>query len=397
MLKSLNLKISKINLITCGEKKMLEDLKEPIQTLKHDVEEVYNRLDTDDINKKIAEKEALTNADGFWDDNAKASKIMNDIKILKGKIEPWQELKSQLEDMETLYELGMEEQDQSVEKELSELYSKAKSQFEHQSILNLLSDEVDKNDCFLSVHAGAGGTEACDWTFMLSRMYQRWAERHGYKVDVLSQEEVEGGLKSINMRISGPYVYGYTKGEAGVHRLVRISPFDANARRHTSFASVFVFPVLDDSIEVNIDPKDLRVDTYRSGGKGGQHVNKTESAVRFTHIPTGIVVACDSERSQLMNRATAMSILRSRLYEYYKEQKEKENEKFAGEKKDISFGSQIRSYVFQPYTMVKDHRTKYSVGNIQGVMDGDIDGFLDAYLSAKWKGLPVSDDDLDDE
>lgn len=376
---------------------MLEDLKEPIQTLKHDVEEVFNRLDTDDINKKIAEKEALTNADGFWDDNAKASKIMNDIKILKGKIEPWQELKNQVEDMETLYELGMEEQDQSVEKELSELYNKAKAQFEHQSILNLLSDEVDKNDCFLSVHAGAGGTEACDWTFMLSRMYQRWAERHGYKVDVLSQEEVEGGLKSINMRISGPYVYGYTKGEAGVHRLVRISPFDANARRHTSFASVFVFPVLDDSIEVNIDPKDLRVDTYRSGGKGGQHVNKTESAVRFTHIPTGIVVACDSERSQLMNRATAMSILRSRLYEYYKEQKEKENEKFAGEKKDISFGSQIRSYVFQPYTMVKDHRTKYSVGNIQGVMDGDIDGFLDAYLSAKWKGLPLVDDDSDDE
>ena len=376
---------------------MLEDLKEPIQSLKNDVEEVFNRLDTDDINKKIAEKEALTNATGFWDDNSKATKVMNDIKMLKGKIEPWQELKRQVEDMETLYELGMEEQDQSVEKELSELYEKAKSQFEHQSILNLLSDEVDKNDCFLSVHAGAGGTEACDWTFMLSRMYQRWAERHGYKVDVLSQEEVEGGLKSINMRISGPYVYGYTKGEAGVHRLVRISPFDANARRHTSFASVYVFPVLDDSIEVNIDPKDLRVDTYRSGGKGGQHVNKTESAVRFTHIPTGIVVACDSERSQLMNRATAMSILRSRLYEYYKEQKEKENEKFAGEKKDISFGSQIRSYVFQPYTMVKDHRTKYSVGNIQGVMDGDIDGFLDAYLAAKWKGLPLGDDDLDEE
>lgn len=376
---------------------MLEDLKEPIQNLKNDVEEVYNRLDTDDINKKIAEKEALTTAAGFWDDNAKATKVMNDIKMLKGKIEPWQELKRQVEDMETLYELGMEEQDQSVEKELSELYEKAKSQFEHQSILNLLSDEVDKNDCFLSVHAGAGGTEACDWTFMLSRMYQRWAERHGYKVDVLSQEEVEGGLKSINMRISGPYVYGYTKGEAGVHRLVRISPFDANARRHTSFASVYVFPVLDDSIEVNIDPKDLRVDTYRSGGKGGQHVNKTESAVRFTHLPTGIVVTCDSERSQLMNRATAMSILRSRLYEYYKEQKEKENEKFAGEKKDISFGSQIRSYVFQPYTMVKDHRTKYSVGNIQAVMDGDIDGFLDAYLAVKWKGLPLGDDDLDEE
>lgn len=354
-------------------------------------------FDVDDINKKIAEKEALTTAPGFWDDNAKAKKIMNDIKLLKGRIEPWQDLLQRVDDLEALYELGLEENDKSIESELKEQYEKAKADYEHQSILNLLSDEVDKNDCFLSVHAGAGGTEACDWTFMLSRMYQRWAERHGYKVEVLSQEEAEGGLKSINMKISGPYVYGYTKGEAGVHRLVRISPFDANARRHTSFASVYVFPVLDDSIEVNIDPKDLRVDTYRSGGKGGQHVNKTESAVRFTHIPTGIVVACDSERSQLMNRASAMSILKSRLYEYYKEEREKENSKFAGEKKDISFGSQIRSYVFQPYTMVKDHRTKYSVGNIQGVMDGDIDGFLDEFLSAKWKDLPSSSDDDGDD
>lgn len=354
-------------------------------------------FDVDDINKKIAEKEALTTAPGFWDDNAKATKIMNDIKLLKGRIEPWQDLVQRVDDLEALYELGLEENDKSIESELKEQYEKTKADYEHQSILNLLSDEVDKNDCFLSVHAGAGGTEACDWTFMLSRMYQRWAERHGYKVEVLSQEEAEGGLKSINMKISGPYVYGYTKGEAGVHRLVRISPFDANARRHTSFASVYVFPVLDDSIEVNIDPKDLRVDTYRSGGKGGQHVNKTESAVRFTHIPTGIVVACDSERSQLMNRASAMSILKSRLYEYYKEEREKENSKFAGEKKDISFGSQIRSYVFQPYTMVKDHRTKYSVGNIQGVMDGDIDGFLDEFLSAKWKDLPSSSDDDGDD
>ncbi len=357
-------------------------------------------FDPDEITKKIAEKEALTTAPGFWDDNDKATKVMNDIKMLKGRIEPWKDLMQAADDMETLYELGMEEGDQSVEKELREMYEKAKAEFDHQSILNLLSDEVDKNDCFLSVHAGAGGTEACDWTFMLSRMYQRWAERHGYKMEVLSMEEVEGGLKSINMRISGPYVYGYTKGEAGVHRLVRISPFDANARRHTSFASVYVFPVLDDSIEVKIDPKDLRVDTFRAGGKGGQHVNKTESAVRFTHIPTGIVVQCESERSQLMNRATAMSILRSRLYEYYREQKEKENMKFAGEKKDISFGSQIRSYVFQPYTMVKDHRTKFSVGNIQAVMDGEIDDFLDSYLSAKWKGLPAGgadDDDIGDD
>ncbi|HBB42680.1 MAG TPA: peptide chain release factor 2 [Treponema sp.] len=376
---------------------MLEDLREPIQELKENIMDVWGRLDSDEIRKKIAEKEALTTAPGFWDDNDKATKVMNDIKMLRERIEPWEALVAEVGDMETLYELGIEENDQGVEKELREQYEKAKAEYDHQSILNLLSDEVDKNDCFLSVHAGAGGTEACDWTFMLSRMYQRWAERHGYKMEVLSQEEVEGGLKSINMRISGPYVYGYTKGEAGVHRLVRISPFDANARRHTSFASVYVFPVLDDSIEVNIDPKDLRVDTFRAGGKGGQHVNKTESAVRFTHLPTGIVVQCESERSQLMNRATAMSILRSRLYEYYKEQKEKENEKFAGEKKDISFGSQIRSYVFQPYTMVKDHRTKYSVGNIQAVMDGDIDGFLDSWLSVKWKGVPVSDDDDDME
>lgn len=354
-------------------------------------------FDSDEINRKIAEKEALTQAADFWNDNEKATKVMNDIKLLKGRIEPWKELCAAAEDLETLYQLAVEENDQSIEAELKENYEKAKAEFDHQSILNLLSDEVDKNDCFLSVHSGAGGTEACDWTFMLSRMYQRWAERHGYKVEILEQEEAEGGLKSINMKISGPYVYGYTKGEAGVHRLVRISPFDANARRHTSFASVYVFPVLDDSIEVNIDPKDLRVDTYRSGGKGGQHVNKTESAVRFTHLPTGIVVACDSERSQLMNRQTAMSMLRSRLYEYYREEREKENSKFAGEKKDISFGSQIRSYVFQPYTMVKDLRTRFSVGNIQAVMDGDIDGFLDAYLSAKWKGLSeIADDDDDD-
>ncbi|MCH5291004.1 MAG: peptide chain release factor 2 [Treponema sp.] len=376
---------------------MLEDLREPISELKENILDVWGRLDSDAITKKIAEKEALTTAPGFWDDNEKATKVMNDIKLLKGRIEPWKDLQRQVADMETLYELGIEENDQSVEKELGDLYEKAKAEYDHQSILNLLSDEVDKNDCFLSVHAGAGGTEACDWTFMLSRMYQRWAERHGYKMEVLSEEEAEGGLKSINMRISGDYVYGYTKGEAGVHRLVRISPFDSNARRHTSFASVYVFPVLDDSIEVKIDPKDLRVDTFRAGGKGGQHVNKTDSAVRFTHLPTGIVVQCESERSQLMNRATAMSILRSRLYEYYKEQKEKENMKFAAEKKAISFGSQIRSYVFQPYTMVKDLRTRYSVGNIQAVMDGDIDGFLDEYLSAKWKGLPMDSSDVDGE
>jgi peptide chain release factor 2 len=210
--------------------------------------------------------------------------------------------------------------------------------------------------------------------------------------------EAEGGIKSVTLQIRGDYAYGYLKGEAGVHRLVRISPFDSNARRHTSFSSVYVFPVLDDSIEVEIKPEDLRVDTYRAGGAGGQHVNKTDSAVRFTHIPTGIVVACQTERSQLMNRQTAMSMLKARLYEYYKAEKEKENSKFASEKKGISFGSQIRSYVFQPYTMVKDLRTRYESGNIQGVMDGNLDPFIESFLFAQWKGLPMGDgSDEDDE
>lgn len=299
---------------------------------------------------------------------------------------------SELSDLEAMFELAEESGDAADEDETRKMLAAAKAKFEKLNILNLLSGEVDQNDAFISIHAGAGGTEAEDWTAMLSRMYTRWAERHDYKIEIVDQLEAEGGLKSITMQISGDYVYGYLKCEAGIHRLVRISPFDSNARRHTSFSSVYVYPLLDDSIEVDIKPDDLRVDTYRAGGKGGQHVNKTESAVRFTHIPTGIVVACQSERSQLMNRASAMSILKSKLYEYYRQKKEEENSKFNGEKKDISWGNQIRSYVFQPYTMVKDHRTKCESGNIQAVMDGDIDQFMDAYLVAKWKGLPMDAD-----
>lgn len=317
---------------------------------------------------------------------------MSDVRKLKKRIEPWKEMLSELSDLEAMYELAEESGDAADEDETRKMLAAAKAKFEKLNILNLLSGEVDQNDAFISIHAGAGGTEAEDWTAMLSRMYTRWAERHDYKIEIVDQLEAEGGLKSITMQISGDYVYGYLKCEAGIHRLVRISPFDSNARRHTSFSSVYVYPLLDDSIEVDIKPDDLRVDTYRAGGKGGQHVNKTESAVRFTHIPTGIVVACQSERSQLMNRASAMSILKSKLYEYYRQKKEEENSKFNGEKKDISWGNQIRSYVFQPYTMVKDHRTKCESGNIQAVMDGDIDQFMDAYLVAKWKGLPMDAD-----
>lgn len=346
-------------------------------------------FDSASIDKKIAEEEALAVVPGFWDDHAKAEKVMNLIRRLKDRVEPWRELIKDNDDLETMYELAEESGTSEDEAEVRIMYKNTKEKFEKLNILNLLSGEVDQNNAFLSIHAGAGGTEAEDWTFMLSRMYTRWAERHNFKMTIVDELEAEGGIKSITMQIDGDYAYGYLNGEAGIHRLVRISPFDANARRHTSFSSVYVFPVLDDTIEVDIRPEDLRVDTYRSGGKGGQHVNKTESAVRFTHLPTGIVVACQSERSQLMNRATAMSILRAKLYEYYHEQKEKENSKFNGEKKDISWGNQIRSYVFQPYTMVKDHRTKCESGNIQAVMDGDIDQFMDAYLIAKWKGLPM--------
>ena len=355
-------------------------------------------FDPDAIEKKIKETEALTLAPNFWDDASKAQTVMNDLKLLKGRIEPWKELMQEASDLETLYELGIDGGDNSVEEEIKTQLAAAQKKFEEQSILNLLSGEADKNGCFLTIHSGAGGTEACDWAYMLSRMYIRWAERHGYKLQTVDLQEDEGGIKSTTIQIEGDYVYGHLKGEAGVHRLVRISPFDANARRHTSFSSVFVFPILDDTIEVNIRPEDLRVDTYRSGGKGGQHVNKTDSAVRFTHLPTGIVVQCDSERSQIMNRQTCMNLLRAKLYAYYEEQRQKETAKFGAEKKDISWGNQIRSYVFQPYTMVKDNRTKFSVGDIQSVMDGDIDQFIDSFLQAQWKGLPLGGgDDGDDD
>jgi peptide chain release factor 2 len=326
---------------------------------------------------------------GFWDDQKKAGMVMSAIKALKIRVEPWRRLVDRVNDAEALYELGVEACDTSVEADLKAQADAIARDYEKQSLLNLLSGEVDQNSAFLTIHSGAGGTEACDWAQMLCRMYSRWAETRGYNIEVADMLEAEGGLKSVTLEVTGEYAYGYLKCEAGVHRLVRISPFDANARRHTSFSSVYVFPVLDDTIEVDIRPEDLRVDTYRSGGAGGQHVNKTDSAVRFTHLPTGIVVACQSERSQTMNRATAMSMLKARLYEYYREEKEKENARFASEKKDIAWGNQIRSYVFQPYTMVKDHRTKAESGNIQAVMDGAVDQFIDAFLVAKWKGIPL--------
>jgi peptide chain release factor 2 len=338
----------------------------------------------DSFGGRIASIEAQSAEPGFWNDTAAAEKAMTELKTLNARYEPWKSLRADIDDLEALHELATEARDESESIGIESGLKGIAERYEKQNLFEMMSGEMDKNACFLTVHSGAGGTEACDWSQMLYRMYLRWAERRGFSIEELDRLEAEGGIKSATCKIEGSYAFGYLKGESGVHRLVRISPFDANSRRHTSFASVYIFPVIDDSIEVDIRPEDLRVDTYRSGGAGGQHVNKTDSAVRFTHLPTGIVVACQNERSQIKNRSIAMSMLKARLYEYYREEKEKENEKFHQEKKDISWGSQIRSYVFQPYTLVKDYRTKTEIGNIQAVMDGDIDVFIEEYLRYSW-------------
>lgn len=253
-------------------------------------------------------------------------------------------------------------------------------------MLELLGAKYDKASVFLTIHSGAGGTEACDWVTMLLRMYTRWAERHDYPTEIVDILEAEGGIKSVTLSITGEYAYGYLKTESGIHRLVRISPFDSNKRRHTSFASVFSSPVIEDDIDVEIRPEDIRVDTYRAAGAGGQHVNKTDSAVRITHLETGIVAQCQNERSQFKNKSMAMKVLKSRLYDHYRKEKDQEKAERESSKKDIAWGNQIRSYVFHPYNMVKDHRTKYEVGNIQAVMDGDLDPFIHEFLKFTWVG-----------
>ena len=305
---------------------------------------------------------------------------MSTLKRLRDTFDPWKELKARFQDVKELFDLAVEEGDESIGEEIAAGLGSLRATYEQLKLLQLLGEENDPLPAFLTIHSGAGGTEACDWVSMLLRMYTRWAENHGYSTAILDMLEAEGGIKSVTVEITGEYAYGFLKSETGIHRLVRISPFDASRRRHTSFASVFASPVIDDTIEVEIKTEDLRIDTYRAGGAGGQHVNKTDSAVRITHLPTGIVVQCQNERSQHKNKAMAMKVLRSRLYEHYREQQDAEREKQESEKKDIAWGNQIRSYVFQPYSMVKDHRTKAETGNVQAVMDGDIDQFIESYL-----------------
>ena len=317
----------------------------------------------------------------FWDDHTAAQKVIAECNDLKAWTTPYKDLKQRFDNVKELLPDVDEASDAEFFSQLvSELISVDKILSELE-VRKMLSGELDGKSCFLSVNSGAGGTEACDWALMLSRMYQRWAAKRGWKVDVL--DFVEGdvaGLKSITLKFSGSFAYGYCKAERGVHRLVRISPFDSNARRHTSFASVDVTPEIDDDIQIEIKPEDVRVDTYRASGSGGQHVNKTDSAVRMTHASSGIVVSCQAERSQIQNRETCLKMLRAKLYEEEVKEREAKIKGMAGEKREIAWGSQIRNYVFQPYTLVKDARTKYEVGDIHAVMDGDLDGFVNAYL-----------------
>ena len=321
--------------------------------------------------------------EGFWNDAKNAEKIFAQLSQLKDSYYPWKELIDEINSLSELMELYRTEEDEAIEQEIDSQILALEEKFRPLKLKTLLSGKFDKNDCFLSIHAGAGGTEACDWANMLFRLYTRWCERHNFKCEVLDVLEDEGGIKSATIKVTGAYAFGYLKGEAGVHRLVRISPFDSAKRRHTSFTSVYASPQIDDDIEIELKPEDYRLDTYRAGGAGGQHVNKTDSAVRITHYESGIVVQCQNERSQLMNKDVAFKMLRSRLYEYYQRKREEEHQKTAIAKKDIAWGSQIRSYVFQPYTMVKDNRTGVSVGNIAAVMDGEIDPFIESYLA--WK------------
>lgn len=320
----------------------------------------------------------------FWEDQEAAQKVIAENNALKGLVERLEGMTKEQEDLEVMLELAKEENEESLLDEVDrgtvQLHEKL-SAFELEL---LLSGPYDKNNAILEIHPGAGGTESQDWASMLLRMYTRWAESRGYKVETLDYlPGDEAGIKSVTLLIKGYNAFGYLKAERGVHRLVRISPFDASGRRHTSFSSVDVMPEMDENIDVEIRPEDLKIDTYRSSGAGGQHVNTTDSAVRITHLPTGIVVTCQNERSQIKNRETAMKILAAKLYEKKREEQERELAQIRGEVKDIAWGNQIRSYVFHPYSMVKDHRTGYEVGNVQAVMDGDLDPFIDAWLRSR--------------
>ena len=362
----------------------LEEAKRTLQGMKGDLEDLGSALKIDRLRDEAEELEQKTLVPNFWDDTENSGKILRELKRIKSTLEEYAELKRSLEDALTLADMGIEENDESVTDEVVAEVEKIRAGEERMRLETLLSGEYGACNAIVSLHPGAGGTEAQDWASMLYRMYTRWAEKHGFAVKLLDWlDGDEAGLKSATMLVEGTNAYGYLKSEHGVHRLVRISPFDASGRRHTSFASVEVTPELDDSMDIEIRDEDLEITAHRSSGAGGQHINKTDSAIRIVHKPTGIVVGCQTERSQLQNKETAMRMLKSKLAEIKARENLDRIEDIRGEKSNIEWGSQIRSYVFMPYTLAKDSRTGYEDGNISAVMDGEIDGFINAFLKSK--------------
>ncbi|MBW2645355.1 MAG: peptide chain release factor 2 [Deltaproteobacteria bacterium] len=341
-------------------------------------------FDIEDKKQRLQEVEKEMTKDGFWDDPKKGKPLLQERTRISNTVQDWEKLRNELDDAEVLYDLAVEEDDAESISEAELAVEELAQSMRQLSLRQMLGGENDERNAIVSINAGAGGTEAQDWAEMLLRMYLRWCERKRYEAKVVDRQPGdEAGIKSVTFTATGPYAYGYLKAEAGIHRLVRISPFDAGNRRHTSFASVFVVPEIDDTIDVKIDEKDLRIDTFRSSGAGGQHVNKTDSGVRITHIPTGIVVQCQQDRSQHRNKAVAMTVLKARLYEQERLKKDEEMQALHDSKQDIAWGSQIRSYTLQPYQMVKDHRIDLSIGNVSDVLDGNIDPFIEGVLLAK--------------
>ena len=364
-----------------------DEYKQKLLALEPTLGELEKALGIPKAREELAELQKETEQDGFWNDLERSQQVSRQVKRLEHKIKKHDKLVSEWEDTLTLCEMAQEEDDPSQLDDVVEGYNTLEKEISERRLAALLSGEYDGNNAILTFHAGAGGTEAQDWTEMLYRMYTRWAERHGYTYQLMDYEAGdEAGIKSATILIEGENAYGYLKSENGVHRLVRVSPFDANARRQTSFAALEVMPELEDDSEIEIREEDIQMDVYRASGAGGQKVNKTSSAVRLTHLPTGIVVACQVERSQHQNREVAMNMLRSKLVEIKEREHLDKIEDIKGVQKEIAWGSQIRSYVFMPYTMVKDHRTNYETGNITAVMDGDLDGFINEYLKKKSQG-----------
>ena len=360
---------------------IIDEYKVRLNTMDDALENLYNALKLDEVKEQLASNEALTAEPDFWNDMEKSQKISQAVKNAKDLIAEYDSLKGKYDDLATLIEFADDGMLEEVEDDIVAGFPELEALLEKAKLKTLLSGEYDKNNAILTFHAGAGGTEAQDWVEMLYRMYTRFAQRHDYKITVLDYlDGDEAGIKSASILVEGMYAYGYLKGENGVHRLVRVSPFDSSGRRHTSFASLEVMPELDDDVNIEIRDEDLKVDTYRASGAGGQHVNKTESAIRITHIPTGVIVACQNERSQHKNREMALKMLKSKLVEIKEREHLEKIDDIKGEHMQIGWGSQIRSYVFMPYTLAKDHRTGFESGNINAVMDGDIDGFVNAYL-----------------